>query len=173
MGKRSDFKRIEKDFYRTIDPRAVEALNPHLQPGTRFAEPCVGAGDLMVSLISLGHECYWHSDISDEENPICALSLESEHLHDSDIIITNPPWSRPILHELIPHLSGLKPTWLLFDADWAHTKQSVPYMSMCVKIVSVGRLLWIPGTKMTGKDNCAWYLFDANHNGSTEFVGRV
>lgn len=172
MGKRSSFDRIEKDFYRTIDPRAVEALNPHLRAGTRFAEPCVGAGDLMDALIEKGHECYWHSDIADEESPICALSLKSWHLHGADVIITNPPWSRPILHDLIMHLSGLKPAWLLFDADWAHTKQSAPYMPMCAKIVSVGRLLWIPGTKMTGKDNCAWYLFDAAHVGPTEFVGR-
>ena len=65
------------------------------------------------------------------------------------------------------------PTWLLFDADWAHTKQSAPYMTSCVKIVSIGRVKWIEDSKMTGKDNCAWYLFDANHNSPTEFYGRT
>ena len=54
---------------------------------------------------------------------------------------------------------NFRPTWLLFDADWAHTKQARPYLKYCDKIVSVGRVKWIPDSKMTGKDNCAWYLF--------------
>jgi hypothetical protein len=64
------------------------------------------------------------------------------------------------------------PTWLLFDADWVHTKQSAPFMPYCRKIVSVGRVRWIEGTKMTGKDNVAWHLFTAEE-GTTEFYGRT
>ena len=56
------------------------------------------------------------------------------------------------------------------DADWIHTKQSVPYMAMCIKIVSVGRIKWFGN--MTGKDNCAWYLFDKKVN-NTIFYGRT
>lgn len=173
MGKRSDFERVEKDFYRTIDPRAVEALAPHLKPGTRFCEPCVGAGDLRVSLEGLGHECWWESDI--ETNPASvmdALDLREFEVSDCDCIITNPPWSRPILHKMIEHFASLRQTWLLFDADWAHTKQSAPYMRLCTDIVSVGRLIWIPGTKMTGKDNVAWYRFSKHRLGATAFYGR-
>lgn len=174
MGKRSNFERIEKDFYRTIDPRAVAALLPHLKPGTRFAEPCSGAGDLMLSLIDAGHECWWHSDISDESMPIDALSLQSWHLNGCDCIITNPPWSRPILHKMIEHFTEIAPyTWLLFDADWAHTKQSAPYMKWCTDIVSVGRLIWIPGTTTSGKDNCSWYRFSKDKSGPTKFHGRT
>lgn len=170
MGKRSDFTRVEKDFYRTIDPRAVAALAPHLEPNTWFAEPCFGEGDLAMSLLALNHYPHFTSDISTGRD---ALTLTDGDLENCDYVITNPPWSRPILHRLIDHLSALRPTWLLFDADWMHTIQSVPYMPMCVKIVSVGRLIWIPGTTTSGKDNCAWHLFDANHNGSTQFYGRV
>ena len=67
------------------------------------------------------------------------------------------------------------PTWLLFDADWMHTKQSAIYISYCVKVVSVGRVKWIEGSKSVGKDNCAWYLFDGNMPAgqATEFYGRV
>jgi hypothetical protein len=54
-----------------------------------------------------------------------------------------------------------------------HTKQSAPFMPYLRKIVSVGRVKWIPDSKMTGKDNCAWYLFDQNGTGQTEFYGRV
>lgn len=174
MGKRSNFDRIEKDFYRTIDPRAVAALAPHVPSGSWFAEPCYGQGDLTESLRGIGLTSGWLSDI--EPNPheqFDALGLSEWQLDGGcDYIITNPPWSRPILHPMIDQFSALRPTWLLFDADWAHTRQSAPHMPRCVKIVSVGRLIWIPGTNTSGKDNCAWYLFDANHTGGTEFVGR-
>jgi hypothetical protein len=42
------------------------------------------------------------------------------------VTITNPPWDRKILHRLIERFSAVGPTWLLFDADWMHTKQSAP-----------------------------------------------
>jgi hypothetical protein len=73
---------------------------------------------------------------------------------------------------MIDRFATTHPTWLLFDADWAHTKQSTPYMAYCAKIVSVGRVKWIEGSKMTGKDNCAWYLFDKSFQGVTEFHGQ-
>lgn len=173
MGKRSNFERVEKDFYRTIDPRAVEALAPHLMPNTRFAEPCAGAGDLMDQLVALGHVCARARDIAPQRDDIEQKDALTTLTGNIDCFITNPPWSRPVLHALIDFLSMQHPTWLLFDADWAHTLQSKPYMSKCVKIVSVGRLIWIPGTTTSGKDNCAWYLFDARHDGPTQFYGRV
>jgi hypothetical protein len=40
-------------------------------------------------------------------------------------------------------------------------------------IVSVGRVKWIEGSKNTGKDNCAWYLFDLKNKTATEFFGRL
>ena len=46
-------------------------------------------------------------------------------------------------------------------------------MTYCSKIVSVGRVKWIEGSKGVGKDNCAWYLFDAMKRGPTEFYGRT
>ena len=46
MGKRSDFKRRERDFYPT--PReALLPLLPHIKGVRRFREPCAGAGDLV------------------------------------------------------------------------------------------------------------------------------
>jgi len=175
MGKRSDFIRIEKDFYRTFDPRAVAALLPHLWPGTRFAEPCAGDGVLVDQLEAVGHHCSMKSDIHPARDDILcedAMLLMSHDFADSDIICTNPPSPRPLLHGFISHFSLMKPTWLLFDADWKETKQSAPYIDMCVKVVAIGRLKWMEGTKMDGKDNAAWYLFDARHKGGPKFVGR-
>lgn len=176
MGKRSDFQRIEKDYYRTIDRRAVEVLQPHLEPQTRFIEPCAGAGDLIDRLTFYGHICVSASDVepqrADVEQRDAFQPMSPFEAGEASHIITNPPWSRPILHRMILTFIVLKPTWLLFDADWMHTKQASPFMAHCRKIVSVGRLLWIPGTTMTGKDNCAWYLFTEDGNGATEFYPR-
>lgn len=170
MGKRSDFERVEKDFYATIDDRAVKALLPHLKRLRTYAEPCVGKGHLVNMLAKLTHmQCLSCSDINAGERnlSIDALTIDEYYMGTAECIITNPPWSRPILHRMIMHFKDLAPTWLLFDADWAHTKQSIPYMEFCTDIVSVGRLIWIDGTKTSGKDNCAWYRFDKVSNGIT------
>lgn len=73
--------------------------------------------------------------------------------------ITNPPWSRDLLHPIIENLRKQLPTWILLDSDWCHTKQAIEYMKYCAVMVSVGRVKWIPDSKYTGKDNCSWYLF--------------
>jgi hypothetical protein len=36
--------------------------------------------------------------------------------------VTDPPWSRPVLHEIIVNLSNQAPAWLLLDGDWGHTQ---------------------------------------------------
>jgi hypothetical protein len=90
----------------------------------------------------------------------------------ADMVITNPPWSRDQLHRLIPHFQNIAATWLLLDADWAHTKQAAPFLPHCSDIVAVGRVKWIEGSKHSGKDNCAWYRFDIKHRAGPVFHGR-
>lgn len=170
MGKRSNFERVARDFYPT-PYEAVISLLPHLDAGTRFDEPCAGDGALIAHLERHGHYCAGASDIE----PRCdADAMDALTLRDcvGDFFITNPPWDRKILHPLIAHLSAIAPTWLLFDADWMHTVQSSEFMSSCRRIVSVGRVKWIPGSTMTGKDNCAWYLFSSIPCGAPTFFGR-
>lgn len=165
MGKRSEFERVEKDYYPTIDDRAIKSLIPHLSHLRTYAEPCFGGGHLVQMITKLTHlECVAFSDITSGTD---ALTIDVDYMNNADCIITNPVWSRSLLHKMILHFKDIAPTWLLFDADWAHTKQSIPYMQYCTDIVSVGRLIWIEGTKMTGKDNCAWYRFDKESKGIT------
>tara|TARA_R110000751_G_scaffold136962_1_gene240042 strand:- start:861 stop:1394 length:534 start_codon:yes stop_codon:yes gene_type:complete len=166
MGKRSTFERKARDFYRT-PYAAVVPLLPHLPDEVWFHEPCSGDGDLVMHLEDNGHVCAELGDISTGQDAL--------EIYDSQggMFITNPPWDRKILHPLILRLSDIAPTWLLFDADWMHTKQSAPFMERCQKIVSVGRVKWIPDSKMTGKDNCAWYLFTKEKTARTEFYGRA
>jgi hypothetical protein len=77
----------------------------------------------------------------------------------------------PMLPPLM-HLSSLAPTWLLLPADFAHNIYFHKVADRCRKIVSVGRVKWIPGTRGPGKDNAARYLFDEARDGRTHFYGR-
>jgi hypothetical protein len=171
MGKRSDFERRERDFYPT-PYEAVVPLLDHLMPRTLFVEPCAGDGVLVSHLHRHGHHCVSASDIEPQDPSVKALDVFNAQIGQGQCFITNPPWDRSILHPIIEHLSSQAPTWLLFDADWMHTKQAVPYLDRLEAIVSVGRVKWIAGSKMTGKDNCCWYLFADVPNSHTQFYGR-
>lgn len=174
MGKRSDFVRRPNDIYRTFDPRAVAALRPHLLPHTQFHEPCAGDGVLIDQLVAEGHTCVGAWDINPKRDDILNYDATSARvMHHVQCFITNPPWTRPILHDIIVNLSDQSTTWLLFDADWLHTKQSTPYLPRLRKVVSVGRLKWIEGSKMDGKDNCCWYAFTRPSDKPTLFCGRT
>ncbi len=173
MGKRSNFERRERDFYPT-PYKAVLPLLPHLQERTLFAEPCAGDNQLTEHLKKHGHNPYWLSDIEPKHELVLqadALVL-TVPLQQSDCIITNPPWDREILHPMIDHFRKQNTTWLLFDSDWMHTKQASIFLKYCSKIVSVGRVKWIPDSKMTGKDNCCWYRFHNNTVDRTVFIGK-
>jgi hypothetical protein len=178
LGKRSSFERRDRDFYPT-PAEAVRPLLAHLRPAARFIEPCAGAGDLMFELVAAGHYCVEASDIEPRDiqvNRFDALERDWPRVAANvgiDCFITNPPWSRSVLHPLIERLSDAAPTWLLFDADWVHTRQAAPYLPRLRKIVAVGRVKWIPDSPFTGKDNCAWHLFDKPSAEPAAFYGRA
>ena len=173
MGKRSNFVRRERDWYPT-PAEAVLPLIPHLDRGASFVEPCAGDGALVRHLQAHGLSCVHASDIvARPEDGIGEADAFDITAAPADYIITNPPWSRDVLHPMIRHFSSILPTWLLFDADWVHTRQAAPFLPLLRTVVSVGRVKWIPGSKMTGKDNCAWMHFDASTTGPTIFVGRT
>jgi hypothetical protein len=168
MGKRSNFERRPADFYPT--PRAaVVPLIPYLRASNvrSFAEPCAGEGDLVRHLEGFGLHCAYSGDISRGQD-----ALEIDHYGAVDCIITNPPYTRDLLHRLIEHFQRIAPTWLLLTADWVSTLQAVPYLSRCSDMVTIGRVKWFEHSKYTSKDNFAWYRFDARHKGATATHGR-
>jgi hypothetical protein len=162
MSKRTKkFKRIARDYYPT-PPKAVEPLVRHLPEVFTFWEPCAGDGRLIhhIQEARPRAECVLATDIHPLNSNIVAADALDLFPPAPDLIITNPPWSRIMLHPLIDHLAGIAPTWLLFDADWAYTKQSLYFMQFLKVIQVVGRVKWIEGSKTSGLDNAAWYLFD-------------
>jgi hypothetical protein len=163
LGKRSNFERVPRDFYPTPAAAVLPPI-PHLRGIRTFAEPCAGDGALVRHLESHGLRCAYAGDIAAGRD---ALALDSYGAIDA--VITNPPWSRPLLHPLIGHFQRIAPTWLLLDSDWANTRQAVPFLASCSDILPIGRVIWIPGTSMAGKDNAAWYRFDRHHTAGPVF----
>ena len=161
------FARVPRDLYST-PWRAVPFLMPHVSYRI-FAEPCSGDGELIKHLTSCDMQCHYHGDIRYGQDAL-------NWLPNGDIpqIITNPPWSWVLLKPLLEHFifECRVPTWLLLDADIAHNVRMHSYMNRCFKIVSVGRLKWIPDSKHQGLDNAAWYGFDHKHIGWPTFVPR-
>lgn len=166
MGKRSTFERRKNDAYQS-PASVVPPLIPHLRGVRTFAEPCAGEGKLVAELIRNGLFCSFKGDI---EEGFDALSDPIDARFDA--IITNPPWSREILHPMILRFQSIAPTWLLFDADWVHTRQAAPFIDQCSHIVSIGRVKWIEDSKFTGKDNAAWHRFHDQHAGGPRFFAR-
>ena len=173
MGKRSDFEKRDRDYYPT-PMEAVAPLIPFLPEYFTYIEPCAGDGRLVVHIDTLMNgdvSCAGAYDIEHPEDELVypvdiknALDLTEQDVAKAEYIITNPPWSRDkksgyILHRMIEHFANLRPTWLLFDADWMHTKQATPLIEdYLLSVVSIGRVSWEQnGT--SGKDNVAWYLF--------------
>jgi hypothetical protein len=162
MGKRSDFPRRPQDDYAT-PLAALKPLLPHLDPKLMIIDPCPGEYCLVNHL---------------NDGDFFAIGLPGDArttCYDIPLVfVTNPPWTRSILHPIIENLSNQATTWLLFDADWMHCKQSIPYLPRLRQIVSVGRVKWIPDSPYTGKDNCAWHMFGTPVSGnSTRFYGRA
>lgn len=144
-------------------------LIPHLKPNSAFWEPCAGRGVLIKHLEELSEGslfCTLASDIEPQTEGIDALDYRElndvfnvKEVHDKpDYIITNPPWSRSVLHDMILEFIKIAPTWLLFDADWVYTKQALPYRKYLKSIVPIGRVSWMDNG-VSGMDNCAWYHF--------------
>lgn len=171
MGKRSNFERRPQDKYYT-PVAAVAPLLPHLKPNSTFVEPCAGDGRLIRHLEAAGHRCHYACDIEPDDVRIPKRdALEITHVA-ADYVISNPPWQRAIFHPLIEHFVQLAPTWFLADANWMFTRQAAPYLRWCSKVVTIGRVKWIEDSKMTGKDDCVWYLFEKDAT-QTVFYPRV
>lgn len=157
MSKRAfgKFERRKQDFYETPVKAIVPLINHIYGQYRSYYDPCFGKGAIRSGIESLdngGLVCVGETDIELD----ATLTSYSAPF---DCFITNPPWTREVLHPMIDNLARQKPTWLLFDADWMHTKQAVPYLEMCEAIVSIGRVSWM-GNGVSGFDNCCWYLFD-------------
>ena len=164
MGKRSNFEKIDKDFYQT-PLNALEPLLPFLAPDITYCEPFVGAGAFVEALHHYRPDITLKSAYDIDPQVHYGVQKDFLDLNASDIkgdmILTNPPWTRKLLHPFIQHCMDMGiETWFLFDMNWIATTQSRDLMRQyCTDVVPVGRLKWIPDSPHSGKDDCAFYRF--------------
>lgn len=171
MGKRSakvgKFKKSPRDFYATPEEK-IHFLLPHLPPKIKFIEPTAGRAHFILGMERHGHKCVEAYDIKPQHRHKWNGVIKQADVLDQnwkprrkhDFIITNPPFSRHLLHPMIIRFSDISPTWLLFDADWYWTQQATEFRDRIVKIVVVGRIKWFAKSDNTGVDNYSFYLFD-------------
>jgi hypothetical protein len=177
MGKRSDFERVGKDFYPTIDPTCLTPFFRSIMSDVNYAEPCYGGGDL--EKLMWFANCVYKSDIENRYVGAIekdALDLTEEDLSAAEVIVTNPPYSRKILLPLIEHFTSLKETWLLLPADILHNQYFADYVNSARLILSVGRLYW-QENRIKGKDNYCWIQWTkgamyTSTVAAPEFLGR-
>lgn len=172
------FERAARDFYAT-PPAAIHKLLKHIQDMERFAEPMCGDGAIVKTLEELGWECAAAWDLEPQGEMVGRAGtydvnlLQPEDFEGCEGIISNPPWPWPSSLRkgkpegypavgIIEHLMKILPTWMILSADFMHNRYFEPLSKHCPKIVSVGRVKWMAGTKNTGFDNAAWYKFDAS-----------
>ena len=160
MAKRSNFKRNARDFYPTPAP-AVTPLIPHLETHLRYSEPCAGDGSLIKYLTPHGINFVQKSDLEPQAEDILTADFAEIQNIQADCVLTNPPWAFGTLSELLDlAIQRWKvDAWLLLNSDFIFNKQSVPYLRHCSKIVTIGRVKWIPDSKYASKDNAVWMLF--------------
>lgn len=175
MGKRSNYEKKPRDYYPT--PRkAVEPLVGHLPLRFSYCEPCAGDGALVKHLEEIfGAYCFLAKDIEPKQSWIIegdTTELQGPELEYCEFIITNPPFTWATLKGMLDCFIPLRQTVLLLPADYMHNIRMKPYMEKCNKIVSVGRVKWIEGSKSAGVDNYCWYFFDNENNEPTKFYGR-
>jgi hypothetical protein len=175
MGKRSKFPRIVRDAY-TTPLEAVLPLLPNLPRRFTFIEPCAHDGRLIDHLTKAGGTCIGAWDIATRRSDIKkrdALTLTRADVPNGTLIITNSPWERAVLHRMIAHFASLAPSWLLIDANWLNTVQAIPFIDRLHAYQPIGRVRWIEGTSMSGKDDAAWFLFGKSKPAPAKLYSRI
>lgn len=175
MGKTSSYEKRPRDFYQTPSKAALP-LKGHLPKDFWYCEPCAGGAALIRHLDDLFNAtAFVAKDIEPQADGIevgNGLDLTQEELEFCDYIITNPPFTWSVLSPLMDKWISLKPTILLLPADFMHNVRFSKYLKCCTKIVAIGRIQWIEGSKGAGVENYAWYFFDKDNKETTRFFGR-
>lgn len=176
MGKRSNFEKKPRNYYRTFDPKAGDALAPFVSMSALYLEPFAGAGDLVVNLNRHDIRCIGMSDIEPQAEGIeqrCAFSYTNDEMWRYDYLISNPPWAKSVFHRTLDHYVPMIDCWFLMSSNWKQNKGSARYVDnwLC-DIVPIGRLKWIEGTAHSAMDDCEWLHFSRLKNEPARFHSR-
>lgn len=166
MAKRKvqTFERRANDAYFTpveaIYPLA-EALNP-----CTFIEPCAGDGVIVDTLALADFDCAAATDISPAGPSVSkkdALAYTFEDVQGVDAVITNPPFKKDMLVPIMDHFLMLETSMvLLLPLDYIANLWFAPYAAHVHKVLPIGRVRWIPGSKSMSMENFAWVALSAD-----------
>lgn len=182
MSKRSNFEKRPRDYYATVDNRAGDALAPFIQDVKYFAEPFAGNGALIYQLQERhGKYCMWKSDLLPQPDISFGLTIHqmdytdvSERcIYNSDVLITNPPFTKELFHGAIEHFTPMIDCWWLMQADWIFNLGSVKLLDKYVTdIITIGRLKWFLDSPHSSTDNFVWVKTSAVKYGDIRFHNR-
>lgn len=139
---------------------AAKPLGEFLPKGTKFIEPCAGAGDLIEHLEGFGHECVEASDSDPQFANPPFVELRDARLTAVGYaeVITNPPFSQPLLKPLMEYWVGRTSMWLLLPSDMLINKWFNQYAVYVDQIIPIGRVSWL-GNGQGGYENFVWAHF--------------
>lgn len=149
------FPRVPQDRYLT-PWAATLPLAPFLSEVGTFAEPCCADRGLVQHIEGHGPLCIHADDLSHGTDALTDPVLKGLIV---DRIITNPPYSWPVLKRMIPLFFSIAPTWLLLEERFKYNERCQRFMAHCSRIVAVGRVQWFPGTDHASRVNYEWYEF--------------
>ena len=156
MARRSvGFTKRANDYYPTPFEQAA-VLHQHLPPGTRFVEPCAGAGDLVRHLQHFGHVCTHACDI-DPQDPLIDVGDGASIAPGVEPIITNPPWSKGLLLPLLTAwLTAGRDVVVLLPVNTICNVYWAPFAPHTHSLMPAGRPRWIPNSPHKAKDDAVW-----------------
>lgn len=158
MSKRTsvDYSTVsEKNFWNTPLKAALPLIRA-LPPFTEYDEPCAGAGRLVAHMAQGGHRCVLASDIRPKAGGIWMTSALD--LPVTRTIVTNPPFTWPLLQPLLDHWIGKTDVWLLLPWDMVCNIYMAPYSIHIDRILPLGRVSWMDNGK-GGFENYGWFHF--------------
>lgn len=177
MSLYSSYERKERDLYETHDFDAVYPLLPHIEHIKEYCEPCAASGILIEHLAFAAKRCTAAYDIQPLAEGIVekdATTLTRDDLNSALTIITNPPWSWPVLKLLLMRFAVIGVSaWLLLESSFSQNVRSAPFMKRCERIVPVGRVYWEPNTEHKATFNVAWFFFRPDPVAQTTSYPRV
>jgi hypothetical protein len=183
MAKRGQgkFERNARDLYKT--PRkALLGLLPHLpKHDFTFIEPCAADGRLAQFIMNEApqSDCYFKTDIHPLSSDVAKCDIHklveeyADYCRGADMFITNPPFVWEIAEYILRELPKIRPTWLLIPLDWLANVRMAEHLEHCHKVVPVGRVKWIEGSKHSSAENFAFFLFDQSREGNCQVVPRA
>jgi hypothetical protein len=157
---KSNFVRNAGDHYPTIDSRAVDAFLYHFLHTSKIVDVCADQGSAIVDYLrSISREAYGLPN---------AMCDDSEFPRGMDAIVTNTPYTRPLVDDIIwrqiervANYHVPTAAFLLRSTfDHAAMRESMfkcPFYYGQIKICS--RLWWTESREVSPIHNYSWFVF--------------